>query len=241
MVIWALYDDAESSYKNTIETFFHGKCIVYSMGINDVNFKKSDFYFYKKIDLSLNNQNLICDLKKLPHPDIILASPPCESWSSADCGGRMFRSINEKGIWTVKNSKYYDEYNKKANPVKRRYFVQKETGRILGESTIGATIHIIKFFKPKVWVIENPKTSKTWEFQKYHWNFEGHMNDTYYSSYDSNFSAKPTVFKSNLKLQLKKDKVTGNKDHMLRGSYSKRSSIPKLLIKAMMDEIFKHF
>ena len=36
-------------------------------------------YFYRKIDLSLNNFNLFKDLNKLPKPDIILASPPCES------------------------------------------------------------------------------------------------------------------------------------------------------------------
>jgi hypothetical protein len=48
------------------------------------------------------------------------------------------------------NKKYYDKYNQKCHPVKRRYFFQKEQGRILGESTIGATIQIIEYFKPKI-------------------------------------------------------------------------------------------
>jgi site-specific DNA-cytosine methylase len=98
----------------------------------------------------LCNFNLINQLKELPHPDIILASPPCESWSGADCGGKMFRSIDAHGNWKVMNSKYYDEYNKKCHPVKRRYFIQKERGRLLGEATIAGTIEIIKYFKPKV-------------------------------------------------------------------------------------------
>lgn len=236
-VIWALYDDAESSYMNAIKSFFHGKYKVYSIGINDVNFPPSEYYFYKKIDLSLNNLNLIQELSKLEKPTIILASPPCESWSGADCGGKMFKSISHDGKWFVQNKNYYDDYNKKCHPVKRRYFIQKEQGRILGESTAGATIRIIDYFKPKVWVIENPKTSKIWDFQKYHWGFEAIMNTTYYSSYDPNFSLKPTIFKSNKKIDLKKKRVPGNKAHMAKGSYSKRSSIPYELIKDLINQI----
>lgn len=239
LIVWALYDDAESSYKNAIKKFFHKKFKVYSVGINDVVFEDSNLYFYKKIDLSLNNFSLISQLKQLPKPDIILASPPCESWSGADCNGKMFRSIDVHGNWVVKNKSFYDDYNKTCHPVKRRYFYQKEQGRIIGESTIGATITIIEHFKPKVWVIENPQTSKTWEFQKYHWNFNnGYMNLAYYSSYNENFSKKPTYFKSNLKLDLKTNKTgKSNKDHMAKGSYKKRSSIPNELIQDLINQI----
>ena len=240
LIVWALYDDAKSSYKNAIKKFFNNLNIeVHSIGINDVTFKEKDKYHYHRIDLSLNNFNLIKQLKELPHPDIILASPPCESWSGADCGGKMFRSIDEDCNWRVMNKKYYEKYNKTAHPVKRRYFTQKEIGRLLGESTIGATIEIINQFNPKVWVIENPKTSKTWQFQENHWDFHGFMNDTNYSSYDSNFSLKPTTFKSNIKLDLKKDRVKGNGNHMAKGNYSTRSSIPELLIKDLFTKILK--
>jgi hypothetical protein len=240
LIIWALYDDAESSYKQGIEKFFHGQFEVHSVGINNIKFEKSDFYFYHLIDLSLSNFNLINQLKDLPKPDVILASPPCESWSGADCAGKMFRSIDKNGNWIVMNSHYYEEYNKKAHPVKRRFFSQKERGRILGESTIGATIEIINHFKPKVWVIENPQTSKSWEFQKYHWNFEGIETLAYYSSYDPNFSLKPTIFKSNIALNLLTTRVKGNNDHMARGSYSKRSSIPIALIQSIVSQIFQN-
>lgn len=245
LVIWALYDDATSSYKKAIKEFFPKTIEVHSIGINDVVFKEKENYFYHRIDLSLCNFNLIKQLKQLPHPDIILASPPCESWSGADCNGKMFRTIDKNGNWVVKNKKYYDEYNQKAHPVKRRYFTQKERGRIIGESTIGGTLEIINEFKPKIWVIENPQTSKIWEFIENHWCFEeGFNNKTFYSLYSDNFSLKPTIFKSNIKLNLREEKNkenTSNKNHMAKGSYALRSSIPTSLIKCIVEQIIKHF
>lgn len=240
IIVWALYDDAKSSYKKAIKKFFDKKFEVHSIGINDISFNEKENYFYHKIDLSLNNFNLIKQLKGLPYPDIVLASPPCESWSGADCAGKMTRKIDKDGNWFVQNSKYYEEYNKTCHPVKRRYFINKERTRIIGESTIGATIEIIQYFNPKIWIIENPQTSKTWEFQKNHWNFHGYENKTYYSSYDQNFSLKPTIFKSNIKLNLKQDKVkNSNKNHMALGSYSQRSAIPSELIKDIIEQLLK--
>lgn len=97
-----------------------------------------------------------------------------------------------------------------------------------------------------MWVIENPKTSKIWEFQENHWDFnqyngaDVYKNSTYYSSYDPKFSLKPTIFKSNIKLNLKKDKNnTSNKNHMALGNYFKRSSIPTKLVMNIMEQIFQ--
>ena len=64
-------------------------------------------------------------MSNFPKPDIILASPPCESWSGADCGGKMFRKIDENNHWIVMNSKYYDEYNKVCHPVKEDILFKK--------------------------------------------------------------------------------------------------------------------
>ena len=234
VIVWALFDDAQCSYKKAIEEYFSNENIeVYSIGINNVNFPESDKFFYKKIDLSLTNPNLFKKLNKLPQPNIILASPPCEAWSGADCKARMTNSIDSNGCWMIKNSKFYDEYNIHCHKNKRRSFLQKEKTRIIGENTIGATIAIIREYVPNVWVIENPQTSLSWKFQKYHWDFHGYENLTYYSAYDKNFSLKPTIFKSNIKLLLKSERVQGNKDHMAKGSYKKRSSIPSLVIKSI--------
>ena len=63
------------------------------------------------------------------------------------------------------------------------------------------------------------------------------MNKTYYSSYDSSFSAKPTVFKSNIWLNLRKERgEIVNTRHMSHGTYDMRSAIPELLIKDVVDK-----
>lgn len=150
------------------------------------------------------------------------------------------RSFSNDCTWKVMNKSHYDKYNEICNPVKRRYFPQKERSRLIGEGTVAGTIHIIDTFKPKVWVIENPKTSKSWEYQQNHWNFNGFENSTYYSSYDENFSLKPTIFKSNIKMDLLTNRTKGNKEHMAKGSYSKRSSIPFKLVIHILKQIFAH-
>jgi hypothetical protein len=66
------------------------------------------------------------------------------------------------------------------------------------------------------------------------------MNLAYYSAYDSNFSPKPTIFKSNVKLTLKNKRVPGNNEHMAKGSYAKRSSIPSELIVDILEQILKY-
>lgn len=241
IVIWALFDDAKSSCKNSIKKYFNENVEVHSVGINDINFDEKTNYFYHKIDLSLLNLNLIDELNNLPKPDIILASPPCESWSRADCDGAMVKAIKENNVWEIRNNKYYENFNKNAHPVKKRCFIQKETSRLLGESTAGATLKIIKVFRPRFWVIENPQTSKIWDFINFHWCFKNdeitYDNLTYYSAYDTNFSLKPTIFKSNLNLYLKTDRIKGNSNHIRTGNYSLRSSIPSLLIRQVVGEI----
>ncbi len=149
----------------------------------------------------------------------------------------MVTSIDDEGNWFIKIVSSTVTIIRLVLLVKRRYFLQKERSRIIGESTIGATIAIIQEFKPKVWIIENPQTSLTWKFQKYHWDFYGNENLAYYSAYDNNFSKKPTIFKSNIKLNLKTDRVIGNNAHMAKGSYAQRSAIPSLLIEDILEQV----
>lgn len=63
------------------------------------------------------------------------------------------------------------------------------------------------------------------------------MNKTYYSSYDENFSLKPTIFKSNIKLEFRNEKLKGNKRHMAFSGYNKRSAIPEKLIVDLMSQV----
>jgi site-specific DNA-cytosine methylase len=239
IIIWCLFDDGESSYKKAIEKYFDGKFQVHSIGINNIDFPRNELYFYHKIDLRLTNEQLMSQIHELPQPDIILASPPCESWSIADCGGRMIKWINHNN-WKIANCDYYIKYNKLCKKNKIRYFEQKEKNRIIGEDTIGATIKIIDHYKPKCWVIENPTTSLIWDYIKFHWSFDGIINKTFYSSYDFTFSLKPTTFKSNIKINLleKKSKLR-NKEYLKNNSYNARSKIPDSLIKDLLEKILK--
>ncbi|WFQ92682.1 DNA methyltransferase [Mycoplasma feriruminatoris] len=254
LVIWALFDDYDSSYQKAITKNFNQneqkQFVVISIGIKDtkdISFTQTQNSIYKQIDLSLTNPKLAQQLKELPKPDIILASPPCESWSGVDCGRQMFGKMsyskklinNDTSIWEIRNRRYYEEYNKYCKSKKRKSFVQREIMRLQGISTIGATLAIIGNFQPKIWVIENPANSKTWEFQKKHWNFGGYHNLTYFNNYDSNYSRQPTIFKSNIKMNLfrKRLKTDFNKDNCNNKNYKKENSIPENLIVHIIEEI----
>ncbi|QGZ97270.1 putative C5 cytosine methyltransferase (MAV1virus-like) [Mycoplasma sp. NEAQ87857] len=190
---------------------------------------KSPNASYIKIDLSLNNPNLLEKLEQLPAPDIILASPPCESWSVADGHSRQINLVDNE--FKLNNYSFYQMYNKIMKPKRQRSFIQKQTKRILGESTITQTINIIQHFKPKIWIIENPRNSLMWNYIESFLGFNGIKNKTYYSNYDLNFSQKPTIFYSNIELNLKYDfSIKGNKNFYNSGNYESRSKIPKDLI-----------
>ncbi|WP_259637531.1 DNA cytosine methyltransferase [Mycoplasmopsis fermentans] len=77
-------------------------CVIYSIGIQE----HKDLKNYYNIDFSLNNVNLINQLKLIPKPDIIIASPPCESWSRADCSLAIWKDISEAS-WKLNNYEFY--------------------------------------------------------------------------------------------------------------------------------------
>lgn len=224
LIIWALFDDGLMCYYNSLKN--NDLYEVHSIGLRE----HLDIPTYHNIDLSLSNPNLLKSLSLLPHPDIIIASPPCESWSKADANGRIWQSIQEES-WSVKNYNFYVEYNKNASINKKRDFYSKEAKRIIGEETMGATAYIIKKFKPLVWVIENPYSSLAWSFLKYHHNLSGYDNVAHYASYNSNYSQKKTIFFSNIELALKHDDShLLLKNDLAKGNYDTRSSIPQELV-----------
>ncbi|VDR42310.1 hypothetical protein [Mycoplasmopsis caviae] len=78
VIVWALYDDGNMCYYQSLKD--NENLEVYPVGINDIK----DIENYKRIDLSLNNLNLLKELKsQLPKPNIILASPPL--WELKSC------------------------------------------------------------------------------------------------------------------------------------------------------------
>lgn len=104
--------------------------------------------------------------------------------------------------------------------------------RINGELCIYNTIEIIKRYKPAVFVIENPASSKIWHYINDILDFKIPFDNlTYYSNYNYPLK-KPTRFKSNVNLNLKSDKkIKGEiKFENFSKKYNERSNIPIDLI-----------
>ncbi|KNG79770.1 DNA cytosine methyltransferase [Mycoplasma sp. HU2014] len=226
MVIWALFDDGQMSYYNALKDFKEVK--IYSIGIN----KKPGVI---NIDLSIQNPNLIKELEKLPAPDIILASPPCESWSIADNQQKMLTQTKSH-YWVLRNKSWYKNHNNTCKPNLKRDFYKRFATTLNGFSTSSATIKIIETFQPKAWVIENPQSSKIWEYLHLFLNWYHINNLTYYNNYDKEYSLKPTIFKSNVELNLKHKRIKTKQMIHIHG-YDRRSSIPKELIIDIYQQI----
>lgn len=230
LTIWSLYDDGNMSYNKAISKFFPN---IVNISIGKI--AHFDINNYYQIDLSIFNDDLINELAKLPKPDIILASPPCESWSNAD----VIKNIKEITSFGIELTNYetFVEFMKTSKM--QRNFFHKQKTRLLGEATSIATFKIIQHFKPKIWIIENPQTSKIWKYFYYYLNFRGFENKTNYAIWDNTFSLKPTIFMSNINLYLTNKKPSIANKWRLNCDYLTRSMIPEMLIKSIIDKCVK--
>lgn len=171
LVCWALFDSETGDYMSTIHHYFEDLIEVYGVGLSYYG-KNTDHYL--NFDLSdfkelFGGENIGKRLlKALPRPDIIVASPPCESWSH-------MTSINNGNIhWKRYASKLFPE-NKvfQLQDVDVQTKFVKNSGiktfytRVNGELCHQNTWEIIKVTKPKVFMVENPD-NYSWEYiQKY--------------------------------------------------------------------------
>lgn len=173
IICWALFDSETGDYMSTVKKYFNDEINIYGVGIshygkntdNYVNFDLSDF-------TELFTGVSIADklLKLLPKPDIIVASPPCESWSH-------LTSINNGNIhWKRYASKLFPD-----NKIFQLQDVDIQTGfvkngsiktfytRVNGELCHQNTWEIIKKTNPQVFMVENPD-NYSWEYiRKYIW------------------------------------------------------------------------
>lgn len=88
MIVWALFDSGNGSYTKGVKKL--DKDIeIYPIGI-DIEKKNNHFINLNLADYSrlFGNNTLFDTLDKLPKPDLIIASPPCESWSNASAMDR---------------------------------------------------------------------------------------------------------------------------------------------------------
>lgn len=243
MHIWGLFDDGNNCYRQAVDEYnmnMGGQHTITSIGIGDACINQ---------DLAVNMLHkpnaLWAQLDKLDRPDVILASPPCESWSVASAmkGGNacwkqekdmtinLFGEYEQGSKFTIRNHIDYENYQFK--------YDKSFLTRINGEMCIYNTLKIIERYKPKVFVIENPAYGRIWEYIASVIGFDiPYENLTYYNNYDYPVK-KPTKFGSNIDLKLLKDEMKNQiKFNKLNikgiNRYNMRSHIPLELVKDIL-------
>ena len=248
MHIWGLFDDGNGCYRQAVDEYnvnIGGQHTITSIGIGDACINQ---------DLAVNmlhKPNALWEtLDGLDRPDVILASPPCESWSVASAmkGGNacwkqekditinLFGEYEQGSKFTIRNHIDYKNYQFK--------YDKSFLTRINGEMCIYNTLKIIERYQPKVFVIENPAHGRIWEYIANVIGFDiPYENLTYYNNYGYPLK-KPTKFGSNINLRLLKENVQANiqmKD-LKSGCnrYNLRSNIPSPLIQDILAKCEKH-
>lgn len=244
MIVWALFDSGNGCYAQSAKKFEDIE--IYSIGL-DIEKRHDHFISLNLADYShlFGDDRLFKTLDTLPTPDLIFASPPCESWSVASAmkdgnaswkqekGDGLFDSQTPLSRFTIRDYKDYERYQYKPE--------KSLLNRINGELCTFNTIQIIKRFDPPIYIIENPAGSKMWEYIERVLGFEiPYDNLTYYNNYGYP-AKKATKFKSNVNLNLKKIAVP-NELGVKRldrkgGAYNARSNIPLDLIKDIFNQV----
>jgi len=177
MIIWGLFDSETATVAKALPEHE-----VYSFGIGGgtehIHLDLSDFETARK------------ELEKYPKPDVIFASPPCETWISLSSGNLRF--YKEKG----RNLYWKDKWNPFDFNEKQR------KRRMNGVNTALTTARIIQHFNSRYWAIENGSSSLIFDYMKDFANLVGIKSKCRYSAYDFNV-LKPTIIYSNVLLCLK--------------------------------------
>lgn len=115
--------------------------------------------------------------------------------------------------------------------------------RINGELCVFNTVEIIKRYKPKYWIIENPAHGRIWQYIERVLGFEiPFENHTRYNNYDDYPISKPTRFSGNIELNLKNEKKSNDiKFQDWTKSYNERSNIPLSLVCEILKKVYKGF
>ena len=253
MTVWALFDSGNSSYTKGVNSLNNegGYDIdIYPIGM-DIENKNNHFINLNLADYSriFGDNTLFDTLDKLPHPDLIIASPPCESWSNAsamcegnacwkqeDISDSLFKPQREASMFTIRNASDYERaYN---NYKYDRQFIK----RVNGELCVFNTIEIIKRYEPSYFVIENPASGRLWKYIEVVIGFKlPYLNITRYNNYDYPLQ-KPTKFASNIDLKLKNDIIKQDIEwkHFSK-SYNERSNIPQKLVIEIFKNVYCEF
>lgn len=158
-IVWDLFGGGQNSVYNALK-----KTNFYKIYTFDVT-KPSRKNQYDK-DLSVEPTKLIEYFKKFPKPDIIVASPLCQSFSSIKSmkgGGTACWMYNKNKTKLIKRTKK-SFYENRLGWCYQEIWEHDKFIAILGEKCLLNTIALIEYFKPKYWYIENPKSSYMWKY-----------------------------------------------------------------------------
>jgi len=256
IIVWDFFGGTQNSVYEALKDYVDYE--VYTFDITPPTRQK---HFY--VDLSSDDCIIKINKLNIPEPDVMVFSPPCDSFSSV-------LSMRGGGTvcWVERNGRL--EYRSKADfEINKTGFhryldYSKQLDRaLLGEKLLNNSLKIIKYFKPKSWYIENPRTSLMWKYIMLNTDFcnvnseLSIFNRVKYGNYGFP-TPKATIFLSNIDLNLNNDKVIHDgvnyvegekwkrgKNHLYslaRSNFggigkSRRSEIPKKLIR----EIFYTF
>lgn len=209
MVIWDLFGGGQNSVYKTLKEF--DLLNEYEIYTFDITPPQHDNQYC--LDLSQDINVVIKELEKFPRPHIITSSPLCQSFStvvSMKGGGTCFWKYNEDKTLLIERSK--EEFEELKSGFTRKFIADKQLEiKRLGQKCIDNTIELIKHFKPKFWYIENPHKSLMWKYitlNKADWFNESpkYLNKALYGHYGFAIH-KPTIFLSNIKMNLKSKKI----------------------------------
>lgn len=206
IVVWDLFGGGQNSVYQTLRQ--NSLFDVWTFDITEPTRKQ-----HIKQDLTVDN--IIEVLAQYPRPQIIVASPLCQSFSQVlqlKGGGTCF--------WKKENDRLVErpvaEFEALKSGFTQYLKADKQLAiKRLGEKCINNTLAIIEHFKPLCWYIENPANSLMWyyiEHNKADWvkaNGPVYKNKTYYNNYGFKVQ-KATIFLSNIDLHLKHEKINYN-------------------------------
>ena len=230
MRILALFDDGNGSVKKALPD--HD---VVSVGIGNADIV---------MDLSdLKNIKKLVDMHKKTPFDLLMASPPCESWSFATAGdnGNAYRCKETLRLRTIDDWKKHpytsikrlvDRNAPEIPEIYSRYL----KGGVNGDLTALFVCELVKALEIP-FVIENPQSSMLFEKLKRE-GLDFIKNTACYAAYSEEFPLKRTGFASNVEMNLKKTNKAKFAFRDWKGNRGiVRSSIPVDLIR----DIVSHF
>ena len=229
MRILALFDDGNGSVKKALPEHE-----VVSVGIGNADIV---------MDLSdMTNIKKLVDMHKKEPFDLLMASPPCESWSFATAtagGGNAYREKETLQLRTFEDWKQlkYPSISKLVNrdaPDVNEVYSRYLRGGVNGDLTALFVCELVKALEIP-FVIENPQSSMLFERMKRNGlNFI--KNNACYSAYSDEFPLKRTGFASNVEMSLKNaNKANFRMKHLKSNRKILRSSIPSNLIKDIVS------